>query len=551
MSVSSASATQATFCATIVDEWVRSGLTDVVICPGSRSTPLTLALSSRQEVTCFVRVDERSAAFFALGRALATARPVVILVTSGTAATELHAAVAEADLARVSLIVVTADRPPELRDVGAAQTITQVQLFGSMVRAFVEPGVARDEARGSWRPMASRVWRVASGLDDVPRGPVHLNVAFIEPLVATPGELPPGRDDGATWTYAPVVPSPRSAIDIAGKRVLCVVGAGVNAAMIIELWSLDWAVIGDATSQHTLPYADPLLRDDEVAERLRPDVVVRLGGVPASKVLAQRLREWDAHVVGFTGAGFLADPDGLVRDRLPGLPDGRATHLRGDAAFVQGWAQCSRQVGEHLAAMDAGSWSEVSVARACVDAAAASEAALVVGSSMPVRDVEWWSPSRVTPTFANRGANGIDGVLSTALGVATHQAAVALVGDITFLHDVSALVDGVDENARAVVVVADNHGGGIFNFLPQATALETEHFEKLFATPRPHDLVAVAAAFGHHAQRVSELNELRDALRAGLERPGISVIVAALPPREANVVTHSELNAAVAGWLTW
>jgi 2-succinyl-5-enolpyruvyl-6-hydroxy-3-cyclohexene-1-carboxylate synthase len=550
MSVSTGSVVQATFCATLVDEWVRAGLTDVVLCPGSRSTPLALAFAARSDVTCFVRIDERSAAFFALGRSLVTARPVVVMVTSGTAAAELHAAVAEADLARIGLIVVTADRPPELRDIGAAQTITQAHLFGAMVRSFVEPGVARADASNHWRPLATRVWRVAAGLDDVPRGPVHVNLAFVEPLVAAAEELPPGREDGSTWTYAPSAPAARSAIDLRGQRVLCVAGAGVTAAMILELWSLDWVVIGSATTQHTLPYADPLLRHDEVAASLRPDVVVRLGGVPASKILAQRLREWNVPVVGFTGGGFLADPDGLVRDRLPGLPDGGSAQLRGDASYVQYWASCARQVGDQLVNVDQGMLTEISLARACVDAAATNDVALVIGSSMPVRDVEWWAPSRVTPTFANRGANGIDGVVSTALGVATRGRAVALVGDVTFLHDVSALVDGVDEQTSAVVVVADNNGGGIFNFLPQTTSLGFEQFETLFTTPRSHDLVALAQALGHHAQRVESLDQLREALDHGLARTGLSVIIAQVPPRSENVATHDALVASVADWLT-
>jgi len=537
---------QATFCATLVDEWVRAGLLDVVICPGSRSTPLAVAFANRSELRCHVRIDERSAAFFAIGRALVTRRPVAVLVTSGTAAAELHAAVAEADLSRVPLLLLTADRPPELRGVGAPQTIEQTALFGPMVRLFLEPGVPRDDARGFWRPMASQLWRAARGFDDRPAGPVHANLSFIEPLLGDVEAVPEGRPDNDPWVFAPVIPALRSAFEVNDARVLCVVGAGVSAAVVQELWSLQWAIIGDATVPHTLPYADPLLRDDQRAATLRPDIVVRLGGMPASKVLAQRLREWSPRVVGFTGAGFLSNPDGIIGDRLPGLPDVRATQMRGSMDFVQQWASASRIVGERLPAALGDVLSEIAVARTVVEAGVTAAVPLVVGSSMPVRDVEWWSPSRVAPVFANRGANGIDGVVSTVLGVASGARALGLVGDVTFLHDVSALVDGVQ--GTAVLVVVDNRGGGIFNFLPQATALETDRFETLFATDRHHDVARIATSFGHHAERVATVAELSAALETGLARPGLSVIAATVPSRSENVAHHELLNSLLGEW---
>ena len=549
MSVANPSEVQATFCATLVDEWVRAGLRDVVVCPGSRSTPLALALHARPELTCHVRIDERSAAFFALGVALASKTPVAILVTSGTAAAELHAAVAEADLAQVPLIVITADRPPELRNVGAPQTIIQTGLYGSMVRGAVEPGVARADAMRSWRPLAARLWRVAAGLDGSAPGPVHLNASFIEPLVATPRELPEARADGDMWTYAPATPAVRSAIDVAGGKVMCVVGAGVSPALVQELWSLDWLVVGDATTNHTLPYVDPLLRDDALAARLRPDLVVRIGGLAASKVLGERLRTWGTRVVGYTGAGPLADPDGLLSDRLPGLPDVRATQLRGDSAYVYEWAGLSRLVGERLSLLDVEAFNEITVARRVVHVAGELGASLVVGSSMQIRDVEWWSPSRITPTFANRGANGIDGITSTIRGVSTVATTIGFVGDVTFLHDVSGLVDGAVAHS-CVIVVADNSGGGIFNFLPQAQVLDEPAFEEMFGTPRGIDLASVATAFGHHATRVTSVDELEAALRAGAERPGVSVVVAAVPERRANVALHASLTAAVPSWVS-
>ncbi|HEY5439564.1 MAG TPA: thiamine pyrophosphate-binding protein, partial [Acidimicrobiales bacterium] len=313
-SVPSPSVVQATFAATLFDEWIRGGLRDVVIGPGSRSTPLALAASSRRELTIHVRIDERSAGFFAIGRALITARPVAIVVTSGTAAAELHACVAEASQAFVPLLVVTADRPPELRGVGAPQTIDQRKLYGPMVRRFEDPGVPSAHDADTWRPLARQLMQSARNpLGDA--GPVHLNAAFVEPLVADPAVIPEAlahEDEG--WVRS----SGFAGLD--DLRVLCVAGHGVSQATIEECQARNWVVLGDATARGTLPYFDALLRVPTFAARVRPDVVVRLGGLTASKVLTERLREWRVRTIGFTGAGFVADPDRLIGELVAGLP---------------------------------------------------------------------------------------------------------------------------------------------------------------------------------------------------------------------------------------
>ena len=545
---------QATFAATLVDEWVRAGLREVVMCPGSRSTPLVLACSARDDVTLHVRLDERSAGFFALGRALAGGRPVAVVVTSGTAAAELHAAVAEADLAGVALLVVTADRPPELRGVGAPQTIIQRDLFASMVRRFEEPGVARWEASGTWRPLASRLWRAASGdVTSGSPGPVHLNAAFVEPLVATARPTPPGRAHNNPWRQSTPAPPVRAALQVGGARVLAVVGHGVAREVVERCWALDWVPVGDATTPATLPYVDALLRGDDFAQRARPTLVVRLGGLAASKVLQERLREWGVRTVALSGAGEVADPDGLVSEVVAGLPDAEDATLRGDARYAQWWRGASERVEQWASErIDAGGLSEPAVARVVVAASTHHDVALVVGSSMPVRDVEWWAPARHAATYANRGVNGIDGVVSTMLGVGAGQRVLGLVGDLTALHDVSALVDGVGgADSCAVLVVVDNHGGGIFSFLAPARELAPERFERLFATPRGHDLVAVARAFGHGGERIATADGLRAAIDAGLTRPGLSVLVVDVPSREENVTLHDALVDEVAALGEW
>ena len=534
---------QATFAATLFDEWIRSGLREVVVGPGSRSTPLALAAAERGELTLHVRIDERSAAFFALGRALATTRPVAIVVTSGTAAAELHAAVCEADQANVPLLVLTADRPPELHGVGAPQTIDQRELYGPAVRLYEEPGVARADAAWSWRALASQVWFAASGATGSP-GPVHLNAAFVEPLLGATLDLPPGRVNGAAWRTNDETASPAATLDVNGARVICVVGAGVNEGIIATCRDLDWVVFGDATARGTLAYFDPLLRDDDFAAAQRPDLVVRMGGIPASKVLAERLREWDTPVVALLGSGAVADPDGLVSRWLEGVPLRDVASMRADSSYATTWFAASNSVGEYLRSLesDHDELNEPMVARSVVELSGENNASLIVGSSMPVRDVEWWAGARRSPTYANRGANGIDGVVSTVLGVCAGAQGIGLLGDLTMLHDVSGFVDGLGAaQGTCVLVVNDNGGGGIFSFLPQAQALGPERFEQLFGTPRHHDLEGVARAFGHRACSVRTRSELRSAVQQALTEPGVSVVVAKVPSRERNVEIHDDL----------
>ncbi len=485
-----------------------------------------------------MRLDERSAAFFALGVALASGRPVLLLVTSGTAAAEVHAAVCEADLSSVPLIVVTADRPPELHGVGAPQTIDQAGLFGRVVREAADPGVARLEVSSSWRPLARRLWRRSRGEGTTP-GPVHLNAAFIEPLVASAGDLP-RRVDTEAMTISPE----RVTLSLGGRRVLVVAGARSDRESVSQLVSAGAALVGDVTVVDALSHADVLVRDDALAAELRPDLVIRLGGLPSSKVLGQRLREWAAPTISVRGVDEPADPDGLSGV----VTRGRVEIAEGDRAneeYATRWRTLSEAVRKGLQSVER--WCEPVVAGDVAREAKESARALVVGSSMPVRDVEWWASDRPERVFSNRGANGIDGVVSTLCGVASVTPALGLVGDLTMLHDVSALVEG-SPSGSATLVVLDNGGGGIFSFLSQRSVLEERRFEHLFGTPRAHDLVTVARAFSHHAERVETREHLRDALQASRHRPGLSVIVAALPSRDENVETHAWLLERATEW---
>jgi 2-succinyl-5-enolpyruvyl-6-hydroxy-3-cyclohexene-1-carboxylate synthase len=524
-----------------VDQWVSEGLEHVVICPGSRSTPLAVAFAARYELSIHVRVDERSAGFFALGIALRTKRPVAVLVTSGTAAAELHAAVVEASYANVPLLIITADRPPELHGVGAPQTIDQNNLFGSSPRSFEDPGVAIGETATSWRPLAQRLWRLASGDGSTP-GPVHLNAAFTEPLVGVAGKLPDPLHRALKKPQDRVVLDPTS-WNVRSQRVLAVVGAGTSSRLVRSLQALDWVVLSDITTPGTA-YFDPLLRSDAFASAAKPDVVIRIGSLPASKILLERLQHWSVPVVGLTIDVAPADPLGIITTALVGEPDTTSDDWRADASYAQWWARESKIADDFFSSLDAPTHelSEPCVARSVVRVSTSLGASLVVGSSMPVRDVEWFSP-RVNPSvFSNRGVNGIDGVVSTIFGVASHSRAVGFIGDLTALHDVSALVDGVGPNGSCALVIADNDGGGIFSFLPQASHLDVDTFEKLFGTPRHHDLANIATSFGYEATVVTTVLELDRAIEEALERSGVSVIVAKVPSREENVRTHTLLS---------
>ena len=545
MSVPSPSDVQATYAATLVDQWVDEGLKHAVICPGSRSTPLAVALANRQELTLHVRVDERSAGFFALGLALRTKLPVVVLVTSGTAAAELHASVIEASYANVPLLVVTADRPPELHGVGAPQTIDQKNLYGLSPRRYEEPGVAAIAEANSWRSLARRLWRSAAGEENAP-GPVHLNAAFIEPLLGETGELPAVLEDTSSKEIQPIFLDPKT-WNVRSKRVLAVVGAGAPAPLVASLLELDWVVLSDITTPGT-PYFDVLLRSENFANAATPDVVVRIGSLPASKVLLERLKEWSVPTIGLTLATAPADPTGVITTSYAGVPDTNLDDWRADSSYAQWWAHASKVADDVLSVLDAPTrvLDEPSVARSVVRMSATLGAALVVGSSMPVRDVEWFCQRKNPCVFSNRGVNGIDGVTSTIFGVASNSRAVGFVGDLTALHDVSALVDGVGEHGSCALVVADNNGGGIFSFLPQASRLDALTFERLFGTPRSHDLAAIASSFGYETSAVSTVAQLDHAIEKALDKNGVTVIIAKVPSRNRNVAMHDQLNESVA-----
>jgi 2-succinyl-5-enolpyruvyl-6-hydroxy-3-cyclohexene-1-carboxylate synthase len=547
---------QATFAATLVDEWVNGGVTDAVVCPGSRSTPLALALAARLRV--HVRLDERSAGFFAVGLSLATGAPTVLCVTSGTAAAELHAAVVEAHQGRVPLIVCTADRPPELHHVGASQTIDQVGLFTSSTRWFCDPGVAEESQQASWRPLAARA--VAEARDGpLGPGPVHLNLAFREPLIGSAGPLParPGP------LLVRSRPGP-AVLDVHLEgRGLIIAGAHATSdpGSLLSLGErLGWPILADPRSRCRLPgtiaAADAIVRTDPA----RPDTVVLLGAPWLSKVLS----EYVSGVAADGGRVVCVDPWWQWTDPLAVVSEfhhvGRdewidaagASAVPTDPGWLSTWRSYESVAQAVIERELSGELSEPSVARALARHAAAVEGTIMVSASMPMRDLEWFSPALpVAPAvLANRGANGIDGVVSTALGIAASgRRTFALLGDLAFLHDVSGLV-----NLPAVpctFIVLDNGGGGIFSFLPQAEALEPERFELLFGTPPSSDVGDVARGFGLDVHEVAAAAEFDDVLAASAAASASgsadapALIRVKLRGRAENVALHEAINQAV------
>ena len=560
---------QATFAATLVDEWARGGVLHAVVAPGSRSTPLALALADHAAIELHVHHDERSASFLALGLALATGVPVVVVTTSGTAAAQLHAAVVEADLARVPLLVCTADRPPELQDVGAPQAIDQTHLFGGAVRWFHEPGVADAASAQGWRPLARRALAATMGRA---QGPVHLNLAFREPLLGTADVLPedaPAGDpaDARAWAEGLLTPAMVAMVHgLVGCRGILVAGPGSGPGWLVDAvaQALGWPVLAAPQApvwgvpDAVVPAADTMLRNDWLAEALRPEVVVRLGTPLASKVVGEWIAASGAHEIVVAGPDRWIDPHGSADVVLPVEPeallDSWKTALHGAAPVADGvWLEAWSEAGESaLAAVEAtlpvllreSGPTEPGIVHDIVEALP-DGTELVVSSSMPVRDLEWFArPRSGLRVHANRGANGIDGVVSTAVGVAagSRRPTVLLIGDVAFLHDSNGLLGLARRPLDLVIVVIDNDGGGIFSFLPQAGVLARDRFEALFGTPHGLDLVALASGFGVAARAVTA--KVGEQVAASLAAGGVHVLVVGTE-RGSNVEVHDALHAAV------
>ncbi len=540
----------------LVDELARCGLAEAVIAPGSRSAPLAMALwehaAAAGPVRLHVRLDERSAAFLALGLAKVSRRPVALVCTSGTAAAQFHPAVIEASEAGVPLLVLTADRPPELRGTGANQTIDQLKLYGAAVRWFCEVGVpeARPGMAGYWRSLACRAWAVAAGEAGGWPGPVHLNLPLREPLVPEPAgpdwpEPLAGRPGGARWTRfgsQPALPALELPWTERGV-VVCGDGCADPAALLRLAAEAGWPVLAEPSSGARsgpcavggYPY---LLGSAEFVAAHRPDVIVSAGrpglSRPQRSYLAARSPSGvpPRHVVVAQGPGQWADPARTATDvawavRLTGAPGPAA-----DRPWLSSWLAADGAARAAAAAiLDAD--DTVSEPRLARDLAAAlPEGALLwAASSLPIRDLDQqMAPRSGVRVMASRGASGIDGLVSSACGAAlAHQRAgggpaVALLGDLAFLHDAPGLFTGQAEpRPGLLLVVANNDGGGIFSLLEPAAF--PGPFERVFGTPHGGNITRLATAAGLPAVTLGRPSELPGLLAgAGLPGEGIRVL---------------------------
>lgn len=576
------------FAGAFAAELARAGMRHAVVCPGSRSTPLALALAEEAGIRVWLHVDERSAAFFALGMARALGEPVAVLCSSGTAAANFLPAVVEAFLSRIPLIVLTADRPPELRDIGAAQTIDQVRLYGGHVKWYHElpvPEWTADLLR-QVRLAASRATATALA---APRGPVHLNFPFREPLVPRPGEAVPaladpvaaaGRADGRAFArVATGLPRPADATldalarELAGaERGLIICGPQDDPALAPALatlaGALGYPLLADGLSQArggphdralVIDTFDAFLRDDATCRALAPEVVLHFGAPPTSKPLAQYLARYPTcRVVLIDGGAGWRDPSFLASDVLhadpiavcAGLAARVGTGPSARSAWTASWLDTAARTRAAIDA-DLGRDDEFFEGRVFSELGALlpEGAILYAGNSMPVRDLDTFLPAgeRAVRCLSNRGANGIDGVVSSTLGVAAvgDRPTVLVIGDLSFYHDLNGLLAGKLHGLRATIVVVNNDGGGIFSFLPQASAVAPERFEQLFGTPIGLDYAAAAALYGATFHRAADWGDFREAVAAGLCGDGVA-IVEVNTDRLANVPRHRAVWAAVA-----
>jgi 2-succinyl-5-enolpyruvyl-6-hydroxy-3-cyclohexene-1-carboxylate synthase len=562
------------------DELARCGLREVVLAPGSRSTPLAMAffdLERQGRVRLHVRIDERSASFTALGLAKASRRPAAVLCTSGTAAANFHPAVIEADESGIPLLVFTADRPGELRGTGANQAIDQIKLYGGAVRWFCETGVPerRIGAVGYWRSLACQAWGHATGSAGGFSGPVHLNLAFRDPL--TPGpedhEWPEslgGRPDGEPWTrFAPRGPNPNEGaapLDLPWtERGLVVCGDGdYDATALVELAEqAGWPLLAEPSSgarhgPNALPAYQYLLAAPEFAAAHRPDVLVSAGrpglSRPQSALLAGPVRR---HVVIGQGPGRWADQQRTATDvaagvRLSGI---RPSEIRrggapaGATSWLQEWRHADDAARRAVDAIldDDDRLTEPRLARDLV-LALPEDALLWAASSMPVRDIDFHAAPRAdVRILASRGTSGIDGTVSAAVGAALAHGspAFALIGDLALLHDAPGLALGPAEpRPDLCLIVVNNDGGGIFSALEQAAFADS--FERLFGTPHGAALEHLAAAFGLPYERLDQPEDLGKAVSG----TGLRIFEARTDRAEGAQLRqrlHSAAAAAVAG----
>ena len=500
----------------IVRQIVEAGITDVVISPGSRNAPLSIAFhqaSVKGLIKLHVRIDERTAAFFALGIAKASGLPVPIVCTSGTAVANYHPAVLEASHTNLPLLVLTADRPASLRKTGANQTTEQARIFGKAVRYFAD--------------VSGSVYPMELPLNSLQSGPVHLNIQFEEPLIG---------DKSDNWLNDLTITAPKifdrkapGTFYTKSTRGVLVIGhdrGGLSVDAVRDFAdALGWPVIAEdpLTFEKAISHASIFLTSRAIADDLAPDTVVVIGRTTLSRSINALIKMARKEIV-IDPRMATVDSDRMASQKFLQLP--KVEVQPADSEYKEKWQKYSQRAAKMVG--DISQWSEALIARE-IGAAIPAGTSLFISSSRPIRDLEGFASARTgVETFANRGLAGIDGNISTALGIASQRKeTIAVLGDLGFLHDLTGLIHNEDINLKILVI--NNDGGGIFSTLTQRGVAG---FEEVFGTPHGKDLAAIASAIGVPAKTISTQAELKSELAAPIK--GVSVVVITAPDREAN-----------------
>ncbi|ALC84636.1 2-succinyl-5-enolpyruvyl-6-hydroxy-3-cyclohexene-1-carboxylate synthase [Bacillus sp. FJAT-22090] len=541
----------------------QSGVKDVVICPGSRSTPLAYGFAKSEGFEFYRQIDERSAAFFALGIAKAKKSPVVLLCTSGTAAANFFPAIVEAYYARIPLLVITADRPHELREVGAPQAIDQIHLFGKHVKWTVDFPIP--EADEESLPFIERhIQRAITTSKAFPMGPVHINVPFREPLLINMEQQQPLTQISQS-EVGQLVPSQQFIswyIEQLQKEDKGLFIVGDSLPTTEGFWefarTVQWPVLADPLSnlRSSVPedcmhlcidQYDALLKDNSFKKYAAPNIVIRFGAQPVSKPLTQFLKACKPNV-------FIAvDESSVFRDSLHIVTQhvqvGAATlwnpiEEKQASTYLKDWSKANDIATKHVQAYLETEEDEGALAATLFEVLSDGDF-LFASSSMPIRDVDTFynKTTKDIQIYANRGTNGIDGVVSTALGVyaATKRPGYLLIGDLAFLHDVNGLIVSRFQKTDLTVVVMNNDGGGIFSYLPQST--ETNYFEHLFGTPTGLKFSHIAAMYDAQYDAVHTKEDFHKVL-SEQKRKDIRIIEV-FTNRQVNTETHRKLWTAI------
>jgi 2-succinyl-5-enolpyruvyl-6-hydroxy-3-cyclohexene-1-carboxylate synthase len=550
--------------ASLVDELVAHGLMHACISPGSRSTPLALAFARHPKVKIHVNLDERSSGFFALGLVRGSHIPAAVVCTSGTAAAEFLPAVVEASQSAVPLFVLTADRPSRLRGTGANQTIDQVNLYGTYTRSYLEPPVPTSaEDVLAWQAVARQAVLAVSGARP---GPVHINCPFEEPLVPAGPAVDSAPPDVTRVSRQDLAVEPqdvaRVAAEVEGARGMIVIGpspwlAPNHAVMLAE--QIGWPVLAEPTSgerrtgsrpQVVLAAGQALVRSPEFLASHAPELILQLGATPTSRATQELVASVEDLVV-IDRDHLDPDPEGHASLKLNADPEELAAALLGvwftkpADGWIDEWLAADlsarRTIDEALDGMEEP--TELRIAR---DVAhwIPSGGTLFAGNSMPIRDLDYvMAPRQGLRVMANRGASGIDGLVSTAMGVAASAASkegptIALIGDLSLLHDAGALLWNGDRGPDITFVVPNNGGGAIFSFLDHAGLPE---LEQLFTTPHHLDLEALCTAARVGYARIDHMTDLPNALERSTTAGGVRLVEVTVEPQR-NRTQHSEIQ---------